>query len=999
MENPNHPSPSDIKKFQDIIVANSNNGNTEYTINFEGQKNQYVQIQKFDMQTLCKYNIKFVGCAFECEVNLNPNDSGTIFEYNKRLVFSNCTFKRKADCKYVKTNDKLKFIGTNFQQKMNFEHTIFCGNEYKPFNEVSFLGEVDFSNAIFEIGLDIKQSTINFNNEVRFYKTIFKNALNVDGNFKSSVDFSEAIFEKEVCFNFICEVKFDRAKFLKYVKFGENARKIKGQISMKETEFNEVDFDNIHFGNEVDFSDSKFNGKTSFNGNIFEKTPNFNNSKASDKINLSNTIFKEANFDNVKFSNVDFSNSIFEAKSNFKNAVFGEASFENVVFKKEADFSQVTFNAKSCFAEAKFESQAHFNNAIFQNSADFHSAIFQQDIYFHRAVFKQDLQMYRTIFERVANFYFATFDGVVNFSACVIQNPRFLNFVGVNTNKITIDEINDYIDEQAEYEAKLKENIEKNRNKLDLALQHAQNLKDSFRVIKDTLLSQNNLLDAQNWHRLELYAKEIEMEYILEQEQHKKTKQKKGLPKYNKQDYQKFDFDRIFILLKKSLSLLVYLICIIESLPFVALIISAYMLYNFVFFCMSKLKCIVICIKKIVKSINPLDWKKTKIFWQHYFEVYLKFRNKKIYKQQKDELDFTLWVDSAILKLYRHTSNHHTNLTTILNFTSGMIVIYAILLLLINYALPYMIDYENILSYSVATILSLFILITYLYFIDKNAFYNKLFFLFSLLVVCVFALSNMFLVSLVHILCFLMIYVVMLCIFYALFHIKNIAYYFRVFIYFSLLSIIAISPQLINPFIGIFNTDSIIDTKLESQMLKMSQNDMQILANIALKRVGTDNEKIENPREIIKQNEDILSSVYRKINTYKQDEYKKILDLLESKELSQNDKATQLKKLNHKALSILSDMLAQDFIDYTTIQTNDESTMKSIKCIMERESEAIEVLKIITNNNIKETLKAIYIDKIQKDIFKSTSILCAIILVLCLFSLQKTARKNSIIPS
>ena len=66
---------------------------------------------------------------------------------------------------------------------------------------------------------------------------------------------------------------------------------------------------------------------------------------------------------------------------------------------------------------------------------------------------------------------------------------------------------------------------------------------------------------------------------------------------------------------------------------------------------------------------------------------------------------------------------------------------------------------------------------------------------------------------------------------------------------------------------------------------------------------------------------------------------------------------------------------------------------------MERETEAIYMLKIITNNNIQETLKAIYIDKIQKDIFKSTSILYAIIFVLCIFSIQKTARKNSIIPS
>ena len=123
------------------------------------------------------------------------------------------------------------------------------------------------------------------------------------------------------------------------------------------------------------------------------------------------------------------------------------------------------------------------------------------------------------------------------------------------------------------------------------------------------------------------------------------------------------------------------------------------------------------------------------------------------------------------------------------------------------------------------------------------------------------------------------------------------------------------------------------------------------------------------------------------------------MDLLESKELSQDDKATQLQNIEHKDLSILSDILEQDFIDHIAMQASNESAMESIKCIIELESEAIYVLKTITNDDIQKMLKEISIDKVQKDIFKSTSILYAIILVLCLFSLQKTARKNSIIPS
>ncbi|EOH1527195.1 pentapeptide repeat-containing protein, partial [Campylobacter jejuni] len=46
-------------------------------------------------------------------------------------------------------------------------------------------------------------------------------------------------------------------------------------------------------------------------------------------------------------------------------------------------------------------------------------------------------------------------------------------------------------------------------------LRCAKNLKDSFRVIKDVLINQNNTLEAQEWHKLELYAKEKELEIQL----------------------------------------------------------------------------------------------------------------------------------------------------------------------------------------------------------------------------------------------------------------------------------------------------------------------------------------------------------------------------------------------------------------------------------------------------------------------------------------------------
>ncbi|MGX3045875.1 pentapeptide repeat-containing protein [Helicobacter sp. T3_23-1056] len=507
-------------------MANNNNGNTEYTITFEGK---YVQIQKFDIKTLCKYNINFVGCAFENKVTINPNDSSTLFEYNKSLVFRNCAFKQDIDCRYVKTNGNIAFISTLFNGKTSFENTIFCGNEYKPFKEVTFFGEVDFSSATFEIGLDIKQSTINFNNEVRFHKTKFTKTLNIDGEFKSRVDFSEAIFEQAVCFNKndftseanfdIAKFLFDRAKFLNYAKFSGKFNK-NAKVSFKKTEFNEVDFDKIHFDDKVDFSDSKFNGKTSFNGSIFAKTPNFNNSKASDKINLSNTTFKDANFDNVKLPNVDFSNATFEVETKFKNTEFGEAKFEKAVFKKEVDFSQVKFSAISYFAQSKFESQVRFNECHFLCETKFDNIAFSSDTYFNNAHFEKYADFHESTFFESASFYNSTFDETPNFSTCTFKNIKGTNFINISVDNIDLESIERFTNRYEKDDSYINE-IQDNNYKEQITLKHkiryAKNARDSFRTIKDVLITNNNLLDAQNWHTLELYAKELELE-------HKKSK-------------------------------------------------------------------------------------------------------------------------------------------------------------------------------------------------------------------------------------------------------------------------------------------------------------------------------------------------------------------------------------------------------------------------------------------------------------------------------------------
>lgn len=60
------------------------------------------------------------------------------------------------------------------------------------------------------------------------------------------------------------------------------------------------------------------------------------------------------------------------------------------------------------------------------------------------------------------------------------------------------------------------------------------------------------------------------------------------------------------------------------------------------------------------------------------------------------------------------------------------------------------------------------------------------------------------------------------------------------------------------------------------------------------------------------------------------------------------------------------------------------------------------ILALIDLNDelkLKEIKEIIDYDEASNSIIKSTSIIYGIILLLCLFSLQKSARKNSIIPA
>ncbi|EGK8128740.1 hypothetical protein IO384_000380 [Campylobacter lari] len=137
--------------------------------------------------------------------------------------------------------------------------------------------------------------------------------------------------------------------------------------------------------------------------------------------------------------------------------------------------------AKLNFSNACFKDNAYFNNSKFYNYADFHECEF----------------------EKIACFYGVTFDKTPNFSQIILKD----NFNALNiTLNFTFDDLKKQI--KQEYENFNKKN-KQNKKSLD---KFANDFRDSFRVFKNALIKDNNFLDASNFHKYELYCKEIELE-------------------------------------------------------------------------------------------------------------------------------------------------------------------------------------------------------------------------------------------------------------------------------------------------------------------------------------------------------------------------------------------------------------------------------------------------------------------------------------------------------
>ena len=146
-------------------------------------------------------------------------------------------------------------------------------------------------------------------------------------------------------------------------------------------------------------------------------------------------------------------------------SVFDDLNFFDCVFEEEVRFYQNSFEGK-----------VHFGAGIFKKRTSFLGSIFNGEVHFDESEFKKNVYLHEAIFFRPPSFLGVNFKDQIDL---------------VNTN--------------------LNFGYEELKEQIGNSAKIANDYRDSFRLIKNNLLKNNNTLDASQYHKMELYCKEMEL--------------------------------------------------------------------------------------------------------------------------------------------------------------------------------------------------------------------------------------------------------------------------------------------------------------------------------------------------------------------------------------------------------------------------------------------------------------------------------------------------------
>ncbi|EOF7244133.1 hypothetical protein [Campylobacter jejuni] len=213
----------------------------------------------------------------------------------------------------------------------------------------------------------------------------------------------------------------------------------------------------------------------------------------------------------ITTKSLEFKMCCFESSFIIRNNFDGYISIQDSIFEKDFGIFWVKKEiykinvCKNIFKDVSIFENKILNFNFEENSIQNISIcnnLFTKEAYFNANSFNYECIFFKNSFENLS-FYEANFEKSFIFFQNIIKGN--LNAINANLN-FTFDNLEEKIKQK--YEEFNKNKKEEDQKSLD---KFANDFRDSFRTFKSALIKDNNALDASNFHKYELYRKEIEL--------------------------------------------------------------------------------------------------------------------------------------------------------------------------------------------------------------------------------------------------------------------------------------------------------------------------------------------------------------------------------------------------------------------------------------------------------------------------------------------------------
>ncbi|GML81651.1 pentapeptide repeat-containing protein [Campylobacter jejuni] len=274
-------------------------------------------------------------------------------------------------------------------------------------------------------------------------------------------------------------------------------------------------FLSCNFLEPIFINDKTFQEKIIFRDVIFSKNINLNGNLFLKNIEFSGCFFnKNLSFEKCKLKEKMIFLGINNLKAKFRNTIFEEVYFGKEIddrnLEKSNSFGSCSFEYTD-FSNCHFKNEVYFKNNEFKQ-VFFRNSKFNDNVYFNNSIFKDYTDFNECEFEKTTSFYGVTFEKTPNFSQVIFKGN--LNAINAKLN-FTFDDLQQRIKQECtSYESQRttkKAGVIPNLYQEKSLDKFANDFRDSFRTFKNALIKDNNLLDASNFHKYELYCKEIEL--------------------------------------------------------------------------------------------------------------------------------------------------------------------------------------------------------------------------------------------------------------------------------------------------------------------------------------------------------------------------------------------------------------------------------------------------------------------------------------------------------